>query len=241
MFNTEPVGAVRNLYFGFFITFIAVVQRVNLKFFHIPLLAVNSYKTLISNFIMAKPHSGRQITKEFIEARIGFKRPSRERNFRQLKKRYGEGLREFLQLKSSIHTIYPPLKPVIIKINKLPFAFTFESSQPIFYNMKSERLSREQLGKAKRVSYLSPFVGVQVNGSNRSLEFWREVAELTQRYPHATIFPHFPSTYFEIIPSGGESSTTETLSKQNALKRVEEAKKFFNDLEKIVDNYIEPG
>ena len=164
--------------------------------------------------------------------------PGKE-EFLSEKARHRKGLERDLRFpKGHEDAVAPTLKSCLLKLNKLRFAYTTDSNRALFaaINKPNAYDKMPPRGK-KRFIYRSPFINIHLDGSEVSLRFWHRLAELAHKYPDAFISPHFPATSFEIIPFVGEHDPEGIIKAQNVKAKLAEARRFFRDVEKIVDEF----
>lgn len=137
------------------------------------------------------------------------------------------------------YSVAPVLRDCLTKLNKLPFAYTWDSNRA-FYCPRSKHLkfSRSPPKGKRYFFYIAPFITIRLDGSKQSFQFWQRLAELVKRYPRACISPSMPSPGFEITHSEGKSGTGEPISRDRLKPKLAEARRFFKELEKIADEFL---
>jgi len=127
----------------------------------------------------------------------------------------------------------------IVKINRLSFAFTSGSNRACYFaGTSSRRIEGALPSGMARFGYVAPFIVVELNGSNRALQFWRKLAKLVERYPKAALDSPVPMNRFIIMSSAGSNGFRELIPADSLKAKQAEARHFFQAVEKIVDEFL---
>jgi len=166
-------------------------------------------------------------------------KPGNRRGFLASKAHALKQLNEALKRPSrSIGSLAPMLSNCLVKLNRLDFAYSWDSNRPLFHSGEYH-LSRTLPKGKKRFYYIAPFISIRLDSSARSFQFWQRISDLVKRYPKACLAPSEPNPGFEIEPSAGRPGTMgELISKEQLKSKFAEARKFFKEFEQIVDEFL---
>jgi len=151
------------------------------------------------------------------------------------------------QLKSALkvsakdsYSVAPVLKSCLIKLNKLPFVYTWDSNAPLYMSRAINSDPCRSLPKGKKYFfYVAPFITIRLDSnSKQAFQFWQRLAELVKRYPRACLNPRAPSPGFEIESSGGKRGGPELISRDRLNSKLAEARRFFREVEGIADEFL---
>lgn len=160
--------------------------------------------------------------------------------------------RALAQLKSALkvsakdpNSVALILKNCLIKLNKLPFVYTWDSNAPLYMSRSSlnshtnSYTSRSSPKGKKYFFYVAPFITIRLDSnSKQAFQFWQRLAELVKRYPRACLNPRAPSPGFEIESSKGKRGGPELISRDRLNSKLLEARAFFRDVERLAEEFL---
>jgi len=191
-------------------------------------------KPILRRFLDRRLASGEAISPGFFARRRQRKKFLAEKDF------WLTDLTRALKLAgTNSYSVAPVLRNCLVKLAKLSFAFPWDSNRALYFTRsKYSKYSITPPKGKKYFIYRAPFIALGLDGSKRSLQFWHRLAQLVQRYPRAYV--EFPGVNgkFEIMPSMGLRSDRELISVDKLKAKQAEARRFFKDLETIVDEFL---
>jgi len=137
------------------------------------------------------------------------------------------------------YSVSPVLRNCLIKLAKLQFAFSWDYNWALYSTPSGRRDYLRSPPKGRKYFiYRAPFITVRLDGSRRSMLFWRRIAELCRQYPHAVAETPSARGNFDIMPSVGRGGVEERISSGSLGRKQARATRFFLGLEKIIDEFL---